>query len=113
MRLEELNGELAELRNRYRSAAEPGMLNVDALMDAQRYELVMKGERDVVQGQLQTLASETERRRQALIAADREVRVLEKLRETQQERHRAVEARAEMKTLDEIAGRRVSLEETA
>jgi len=51
------------------------------------------------------LAEEIERRRQALVAADREVRLLEKFREKLQLRHRQEEAVADMKELDDLAGR--------
>ena len=43
--------------------------------------------------------------RAALVEADREVRVLEKLRENQQRAHAQQEFLQEVKQLDEIAGR--------
>ncbi len=49
------------------------------------------------------MATEIERRRQALVEADREVRVLEKLRERQAEQHRREEDLQEAKRLDEVA----------
>ena len=48
------------------------------------------------------MAAEIERRRQALVEADREVRVLEKLRERQLEQHRREEELRETKRLDEV-----------
>jgi flagellar export protein FliJ len=41
----------------------------------------------------------------ALIEADREVRVLEKLRERQLEQHRESESRREVRQIDEVAQR--------
>ena len=49
------------------------------------------------------MAAEIERRRQALVEADREVRVLEKLRQRQAEQHRREEELREAKRLDEVA----------
>ena len=46
-----------------------------------------------------------------LVVADRDVRVLEKLRESQSDRHRQQEAVADMKRLDEVAARQVPAEE--
>jgi flagellar export protein FliJ len=51
------------------------------------------------------------RRREALVAADREVRTLEKLRESQHERFRREEETRETKRLDEVAGRRAAGED--
>ena len=53
--------------------------------------------------QRQTVAAEIEVRRQALVEADREVRVLEKLRRRQAEQHRRQEDLREVKRLDEVA----------
>ena len=48
-----------------------------------------------------------------LVVADRDVRVLEKLREKQARRHRLEEDRQEAKRLDEVAGRRKVREEVS
>ena len=57
------------------------------------------------------MAEEIERRRQTLVQANRDVRVLEKLREKQAGRHRQEEDRRETKVLDEVAGRQVARED--
>jgi flagellar export protein FliJ len=44
-----------------------------------------------------------QKRREALMAADRDVRVLEKLRDVQHGRHQEEEARREFQRLDELA----------
>ncbi len=71
----------------------------------------MKAQRSQLDGQRETLATEIEHRRLALVEANREVRVLEKLREKQVTRHRRDENRRETKVLDEVAGRRAALED--
>lgn len=88
----------------------PGAVNVDRLLDATRYDVVLRVEKAQIEGQQATVAAEIEKRRQALVAADREVRSLELLRETQRERHNAEEESKARKELDEIASRRYAAE---
>ena len=102
----DLDAQLAAVRAEYGAAAAPGRVLVDRLVDAQRYEIVLHTQRQERARQEQLLAAEVERRRAALLEADREVRVLEKLREKQQERQREEDARQEVKRLDEVASRR-------
>jgi len=96
--------EIGWLRGQCRRAAAPGTVNVDQLVEAQRYEVVLKARQKQLQGQREQIGAEIERRRQALVVANRNVRVLEKLREHQARRHREVENRREIKQLDEAAG---------
>jgi len=103
-RIAELDGELAALRAQRLHAARPGeTVDVDSLNDTARYEMILKLERQSADQQRQVVAAEAEKRREALVAADREVRVLERLRETQLERHRQEEDRREFQRLDELA----------
>jgi flagellar FliJ protein len=81
----------------------PGSANVDALLSAHRYEVVLTGQARQLTGQLEQVAAEVERRRQVLVEADREVRVLEKLRERQAAAARLHEERQEAKRYDEAA----------
>jgi flagellar protein FliJ len=102
-RIAEIERELADAERRSLDAARPGVVNVDRLADAARYEMILKVERQSADQQRQAVAAEVHKRREALVAADREVRVLEKLRDSQHERHRDEEARQEAKRLDEMA----------
>ncbi len=111
---ERLAGVERELHGALRAAqqaASPGTVNVDRLIDAERFELTLRGECQQVRRQLQALIEEIERRRLALAAADREVRVLEMLRERQLESHQAEERKGEQRVLDEAAARRFAWEE--
>lgn len=107
-RLEEhrqsVQNEVEELRRRHGTASSPGVLNVDRLVDSHRYQIVLGTQLKVIDEQSQKLAAEIEKRRQALVAADREVRVLEKLREHQKDRHRQEAQQVENKQIDETAG---------
>ena len=103
---EELSDQVTQLRRQYRQAAQPGALQVDRLVERQRYELVLGAEQNHSRQQLRQLEEEIERRRIALVEADRDVRVLETLREKKKQAHEMKEYRQEVKQLDEVAGRR-------
>ena len=102
-RIGEIDADLDRLREEAGQRSRPGRMDVDALMELQRYELLLKAERQAAVQQRDLVAAEVERRREALVAADREVRVLERLRVTQQQRHRLAEERQQRKVFDEIA----------
>lgn len=78
-------------------------LDVNRLLEAQRYELVLKAREQELARQKELLAVETERRRQAVVEADREVRVLELLDERHRRQHQRDQQRKETKQLDEAA----------
>ena len=100
--------ELSELEGQNRQASAPGDLDIDRLLEGRRYELVLRSEEQQTAQQHQTVRAEVERRREALVGANREVRVLEELRQRQLQRHRQEENRQEIKLLDEAAGRRTA-----
>ena len=90
---------------RQQRATSGGTLNVDSLLDAARHEFVLSSQQKVLEDQSVQVSAEIERRREVLVAADQQVRVLEKLKEAQQERHRAQEQTLEQNRLDEVAQR--------
>jgi flagellar protein FliJ len=98
--------ELAGLRALQRTATAGKYLNVNQLLEAQRYELLLKARNQELTKQAILLSAETERRRQNLIEADREVRVLEMLDERQQKEFNKEQQRVETKQLDDIATQR-------
>ena len=104
--IQQLAQEELQLRKRTQLEVSPGAVNVDTLLTAQRYGAVLKARAGLLDQQREKLQQEIDRRRQALVEADREVRALEKLRERQQQEHLAHEARIEIKDLDEVAQRR-------
>ncbi len=109
--LDQIEDDLQAVRNRRRDVCGQGGVNVDQLLESQRYELALQTQQQQINRQRQTVAEEIERRRQALVEANREVRVLEKLRDKQQQRHQQEESRREIKQLDEIAQQRAVLED--
>jgi len=102
--------EMGRLRKGCRVAAGPGTVDVDRLVEAHRYELALRARSHTVARQREVVATEIERREQALVEANREVRVLEKLRDRQVRKYRAEQNRREIKELDEVAVQRAARE---
>ena len=102
-RAAELADEQASLRELQRSALGDRYLDVNQLVEVQRYETVLKTNEQQLAEQSTRLAIEVERRRQAVIEADRAVRVLDKLDEQHRDQHRRKAQRQETKQLDEVA----------
>jgi flagellar FliJ protein len=101
-----LASEAAELRAVQRAAAQGKYLDVNRLVEAQRYDLLLKARDQELAKQAILLAAETERRRRLLVEADREVRVLERLDERHRDEHNRQTQHAEQKQLDEAASNR-------
>src|SRR4029079_247 len=99
----QLVAEERELRELQRSATDGQYLDDNRLLEAQRYELLLKAQSQELAKQAILLNAETERRRQILVEADREVRVLELLDERHRETHARDERREETKRLDDVA----------
>lgn len=95
--------EQTSLRTMQRVALADARLDVNQLLEVQRYEMVLKAEEAQLVDQTNRLAIEVERRRQAVVEADRGVRVLDKLDERHRDQHRREAQRQETKDLDEVA----------
>lgn len=105
-RLQHVRQELTWLLEQCRRAAGPGTVDVDRLIESQRYDLTLRAMQKQIEDQRRALAAEIERRRGALVEADREVRTLEKLRDRQREQYALDEGRRDVKRLDEVAQQR-------
>jgi flagellar FliJ protein len=105
--IHQLEAEEQETRTRCQAAAGPGRVDVDTLLDIHRYAAILKVRVQLLRDQLARLRTEIERRRQVLVEADRQVRVLEKLRERQWDEYCLAESRREVKNMDEVAQRSV------
>lgn len=97
--------ELGAMREQARGAGQPGSVNVDTLLASHRYHLMLEAQGRVLDEQEVQIEAEIDRRRAALAEGDKQVRVLEKLRERQHAAHQQGELRAEQKLLDEVAQR--------
>jgi flagellar export protein FliJ len=102
-RLTRLDIEREQLQADCRTAAGPGAVDVARLVEAQQYALALRAQEVELQRQRQALATEIDRRRQALLESDRDVQTLEKLRQHQSQAHRQEQDRQEGKQLDEAA----------
>lgn len=103
---QQLGTELAALQNQQREDLSRENLNVNDLLAAQRYELVLNVQQQTLEKQSALLAEEAERRRQSLVEAERGVQVLKKLDDRLRDAHQAEEQRTETKQLDEVAQQR-------
>jgi len=99
---EQLAAAMREIQMRRRNDTE-GSINVDRLLEAHRFHLLLGAKRQELSAQEQTLNEEVERRQAAVVEADRQVKLLEKLREKQARRHAQAESRREQAAIDEIA----------
>ena len=95
--------ELQAHRTNLGKLTQRGSANVDAVLQANRYEMVLRGQLREIAAQFAQVTEEVERRRLVLVEADRQVRVLEKLRENQAAEAVTAELAAEAKELDESA----------
>ena len=95
--------EIKEMRKRCLAAASPGRVDVDRLIAIQRFEQVLQAKAEGLTQRKSRLIEEIEKRRLAVVEADRLVRVLENLRDRQLETHQTDELRREVKMLDEVA----------
>jgi flagellar FliJ protein len=98
-----LTAEEVEIRALQRSASAGKYLDINRLLEAQRYELLLKARGQELAKQAMLLAAETERRRKLLVEADRDVRVLELLDERHRREHDRRKQRMEHRILDEVA----------
>jgi flagellar FliJ protein len=102
----EKHGEIATLGAALAKERGVGEINVERMIQGQRYQALLRAELAMLEEQARKVAEEVERRRELLVAADRDVRVLEQLREKQRARFMYEEAQRETKFLDDVAGQR-------
>ena len=110
LRAEEmLQGEIKKLQLEQQAAADrgrnlkmPGAADIDGLLSMHRYALQLVAQQKQLAAQLLQVQAECERRRLALVDADRGVRVLEKLRERRAQDYGREQLRREARELDEV-----------
>jgi flagellar export protein FliJ len=98
-----LESELRDQQRSTRAIAGPGLLDVGGLRRADRFRSSLGSRLARLAEQERSVEQEIGRRREALVEADREVRVLEKLQARQHARHRAEQAQTERNELDDVA----------
>lgn len=106
----QIAAEWESLNHRLRNCSREGEVRVDLMLDLRRYQMTVAAQREVLKQQMAQVEEEIERRRERLAEADRQVRVLEMLRERQLEEYRREEDRLETKMLDEVGSRSTASE---
>ena len=101
--LRRLEGQLAEAQRLQREASTVGRVDVNRLLESQRYQASLKAEWQSLRQQAQLIAEEVARRQQVAQEADREVKKLERLDERLRQKHQYEESRAESRAADENA----------
>jgi len=101
--------ELLDLLVTQRSAIDNTRIDINGLLAAERYQSVLRMQQTTMQDQVKLLDTEVERRRQAVVEADVQVRVLNKLEERQRTEHRKKLQQIETKELDEIGSQRAEV----
>jgi len=104
--LKQVEEELAKSTEEGRHFIQEGKISVDFLLSLRRHEAHLLSQKKHANEQLELIAQEIERRRIALMEADREVKVLEKLKEKMKIRHLEAENKLAVRQMDEIAGRK-------
>ncbi len=104
----QLEQDVRQVEQQSREMSSPGRVHVDRILDTHRYKVMLKSQIMILSQKEAQLQTEIERRRAALAAADRDVRVLEKLRERKREEHEAAELKRESRQLDDFAVQRWS-----
>jgi flagellar protein FliJ len=103
-----LRRNLQSLEKQSRDISSPGRVRVDQVLENHRYKLLLRSDVMMLGQKQSQLQTEIDRRREALVMADRDVRVLEKLRERKKDEHDAAELKRESQQLDEVAAQRWS-----
>lgn len=101
--LEAMRQTIRQTQRMLRHLSNPGHINVDRLLETHRYELSLESQVAEMERKRSQVQDEIQRRRETLVEADREVRILEKLRNRKQLEHRQHEAKSEIRELDEVA----------
>lgn len=89
-------------QNSYR-AAPSGHLNPQRMLEAQRYQIQLDSQVDVLREKVSLVDQECERRRARLLKCEQAVRSMEKLREKKASEHNSVEASKAQDALDQWA----------
>ena len=89
-----------------REMMQSGKIDVGFLLGVRRHEMFLLHQHSEVVQQIALIEEEIERRRNAVVEANKELKIIEKLKEKKHEKYLAEEKRKETIQMDEIAGRR-------
>lgn len=107
-KIESIKQDIVGTKEEGRRLASEGRIKVDHLVGLRRHEAYLLAQKAEAEQKLEQVLAEIERRRQAVIEADKEVKIMEKLHEKLKERHDNGLAEKEVLELDEIASQRAA-----
>jgi flagellar FliJ protein len=81
-------------------------VRVESLLGFRRQEMFLRGQHSELMQKMQMVDEEIERCRRAVVVANKELKIVEKLKEKRYEKYLEEENKAETKVMDEIAGNR-------
>ncbi|GHT30717.1 hypothetical protein FACS1894214_1120 [Planctomycetales bacterium] len=83
-----------------------GVIQPDYLLGLRRQEMFLLAQRKDIQDKMQMLDEEIERRRDAVIEANKSLKTVERLKDRRYEKYQLEERRKETISMDEVAGQR-------
>jgi len=101
-----LEKEIEENLQSAREMLASGTIDVNFLLALQDHKIYRTAQLAKIAEDLKQIDEEIERRRTLVVAANKELKIVEKLKEKRYEKYLEEENKAEMKILDEIAGNR-------
>lgn len=107
-KIESIGREIVATKEDGRKQAAAGKINVDYLVALRRHEAYLIVQKAEAEQKLEQVLVEVERRRLAVVEADKEVKIMEKLHEKLKERHENELSAKEVMELDEIASQRAA-----
>ena len=105
--MKKLDQQIAEGMQNARDIMQTGkIINVEYLIGFRRQEMFLRANQDELMEKIKLVDEEIEARRSAVAVANKELKIVEKLKEQRFEKYLAEQNQTEMKMMDEIAGNR-------
>ena len=105
--LQDIENQITEGTASARSLMQPGQkVNVEHLLGLRRQEMYLRANQNDLMQKMQVIDEEIERRRLTVVAANKNLKIVEKLKEKRYEKYLEEEKTKETKAMDEIAGNR-------
>ena len=106
--LQEVEKQLAEGIAAVRNLMQAGQIvNVDYLLGFRREEMFLRAKQDDLKQKMQIIDEYIERCRAAVVTANKELKIVEKLKEKRYEKYLDEENKKDTKRMDEIAGNKI------
>ena len=107
-KIAEIKQKRVDLKDAVRSKIQEKKINVDFMITSRRHEAFLIAQQTQIEEKLEILRKEIEKRREALLEADKEVQVMEKLRDKQKEQYETQQRAMETVLMDEIGSQKAA-----